>query len=227
MQTISRSCPKDSSREVPAVIGAAAKFKEIQMVYPVFNEQKAVQIGAILFNLSGGSITYLKLARLMYLVERESLLKHGRPIMYDELCSHEYGPLPRTILNAMTKYKWKSCEESLWFQYFSELSDDGYSVKLLKDCLSRELSQANEDLIKNIYEQCGDMNAQDLRLYLRKTVSEWIVPVCGTSPITYRDILKAGGKSPEDIEQICQEIEGVMEMTRLLGNGYELSSEGT
>ena len=64
-----------------------------------FNEAKAAQTAARLLKLRGGRMSYLKLIKLMYLIDREALLRWGRPVTTDCYVSMDKGPiLSRTLI---------------------------------------------------------------------------------------------------------------------------------
>lgn len=50
----------------------------------VFDDRKAAQAAAYLLKLNGGKMDYRRLITLLYLADREMLLKHGRTITGDE-----------------------------------------------------------------------------------------------------------------------------------------------
>ena len=52
-----------------------------------YKERKAAQTAAFFALRSGGSINILKLAKLLYLAERESMEKFDEPLFYDRLVS--------------------------------------------------------------------------------------------------------------------------------------------
>ncbi|HTH08426.1 MAG TPA: Panacea domain-containing protein, partial [Acidovorax sp.] len=58
-----------------------------------FNERKAAQAAACLLHKAGGSLSVLKLMKLMYLAERRSLKKYGDTITGDAFVSMPHGPV--------------------------------------------------------------------------------------------------------------------------------------
>jgi len=54
---------------------------------PGFNEAKATQAAALLLKLRGGRMNYMKLIKLLYLVDRTALIRWGRPVTFDSYCS--------------------------------------------------------------------------------------------------------------------------------------------
>lgn len=47
---------------------------------PRFNEAKSAQLAAVILQMRGGTMHYMKLIKLMYLVDREALISWGRPL---------------------------------------------------------------------------------------------------------------------------------------------------
>ena len=45
-----------------------------------FNERRATEAAARFLKLRGGRMSYLKLIKLLYLLDREALLRWGRPV---------------------------------------------------------------------------------------------------------------------------------------------------
>src|SRR5207249_3792384 len=67
-----------------------------------FNERKATQAAAHLLRLRGGSMSYLKLIKLLYLADREALLRWGRPISTDCYMAMDRGPVLSRVLDLAT-----------------------------------------------------------------------------------------------------------------------------
>jgi len=67
-----------------------------------FNERKATQVAAQFLRLRGGRMSYMKLIKLMYLADREALLRWGRPISTDRYVSMDKGPVLSRVLDLAT-----------------------------------------------------------------------------------------------------------------------------
>ena len=65
----------------------------------MFNEQKTAQIAAWFISQGGGSMPHLKLMKLMYLAERESMSRHGFTMTGDYFVSMPHGPVLSLTLN--------------------------------------------------------------------------------------------------------------------------------
>ncbi len=64
---------------------------------PRFNERRATEAAAKFLKLRGGRMSYLKLIKLLYLLDREALLRWGRPVTTDRYVSMDNGPVVSRI----------------------------------------------------------------------------------------------------------------------------------
>jgi hypothetical protein len=69
-----------------------------------------------------------------------------------------------------------------------------------------ELSQAEEELLAQIFDQYGHWNRWKIVAFLH-TLPEWQDPNGSAIPISYRDILAAGQKTPAEISIVEEELE--------------------
>jgi uncharacterized phage-associated protein len=86
-----------------------------------FRSRKAAQVSALfLARESDGRMDKLKLIKLLYLTERESMAARGRPIFYDEFYSLKDGPICSTALNCLNgeldKDIWSNYVRKVWCQ---------------------------------------------------------------------------------------------------------------
>jgi uncharacterized phage-associated protein len=167
-----------------------------------FNEKKATQVAALLIQLRGSQkMKYLKLLKLVYLIDRESLARWGRPLSTDRHVSMDKGPVPSRIYNLITEEQLKS---GVWSAHIQTVP--GYDVQLLSDPGNDELSQAEDDLIREVFQMHGHKNRWRLVEELHQ-VPEWRDPDGSMIPISIRDILTAVGKTPDEISEIERQIE--------------------
>src|SRR4051794_10494791 len=74
--------------------------------YPMalpFDERKATEATSLLLMLRGNRMHYMKLIKLLYLADREALLRWGRPITTDTFVSMDYGPVVSTIYDLIRR----------------------------------------------------------------------------------------------------------------------------
>lgn len=170
-----------------------------------FNEAKTAQAAARFLQLRGGEMSYMKLIKLLYMLDREALLRWGRPVTGDNYVSMKHGPVLSQVLNLITEGP-PPGDAKTWSQYISEAV--GHEVHLqVKDFVGDELSRAEERLIEEIFAKYGAMNRWVLVKYLHEALPEWTDPRDGAIPITYGDILKAGGKDNREIAAIESDLE--------------------
>jgi uncharacterized phage-associated protein len=177
-----------------------------------FREAKTTQAAARLLTLRGGEMNYMKLIKLLYIVEREALLTWGRPVTADRCVSLRHGPVLSQTLNLINEGPVPGMA-STWAEHISQPAD--YRVRLLSPTGDDELSEAEKALIDDVFTRYGAMNRWAL-VELVHRFPEWQDPDGSALPITYRDILKAGGKTELEIAAILQDIDGVAQADALL-----------
>jgi uncharacterized phage-associated protein len=171
---------------------------------PRFNQAKAAQLAGSLLKMAGGTMYYMMLIKLMYLVDRAALIKWGRPLTWDSYVSMPHGPVLSATLDLINE---GPDEDSPWGALISPPVD--YCVSLKGEPSTEELSEAEEELIGRIFERYGRLNRYKLRDMLHEVLPEWRDPKGSSLPIEYRDILRAGKKTDAEIAEIESEIESV------------------
>lgn len=167
-----------------------------------FDERKAAQAAALLLKLNGGEMKYMKLIKLLYLADREALLTTGRPITGDRFVAMQKGPVLSRLYDLINEEPKSS--ESPWYDYVSE--PQIYSVRLQKaEPDLDELSRFEMGLLARLFEKYKNMDQFDLADLTHVICPEWRDPEGSLLPITPEDILRAEGKSQEEIERIEKE----------------------
>jgi uncharacterized phage-associated protein len=179
-----------------------------------FNEEKAMQAAAKLLELRGGKMSYMKLLKLLYIVDREALRRWGRPVTTDSYVSMDRGPVPSKTLSLISEGS-PPGQTSKWAEFISE--PEHYHVHLLKTPASDELSDAEIALIEEVFKKLGSLNRWQLVEHVH-TFPEWENPGGSSVPISYRDILKAVGKSELEIAAIESDIDNLALTDTLLGS---------
>lgn len=157
-------------------------------------------------------MSYMKLVKLLYLADREALLSWGRPISTDRYVSMDRGPVLSRVLDLATDGG-DPGTPSIWASSITEPSN--YEVQLKADAGDDELSEAEVQLLEKIFAEHGRKSRWDL-VKLTHTLPEWIDPHGSAIAITYRDILKAGGKSDLEIAAVEDELEELADTDLLL-----------
>jgi uncharacterized phage-associated protein len=176
-----------------------------------FNEVKATQAAAFLLTLRGGQMSYMKLIKLLYLADRESLLKHGHPITTDRWVSMDNGPVVSRIYELIREEPQPGID-SFWQRHIAPAAN--YEVKLAADAGDDELSPAEIDVLQEIFERHGRSGRWELVEYSR-TLPEWHDPDGSSIPISVEDILSAGGWPADEIEEVVDELQHLAYMSQL------------
>jgi uncharacterized phage-associated protein len=169
-----------------------------------FDESKATQVAAAVIHRRGGTIHYLKLIKLLYLIDRAALIRWGVPVTTDRYVSMDHGPVLSNIYKLIVEDKPKP----VWAKYISQPLGD-YEVQLLADPPTDKLSRAEEGLIEEIYREYGYRNRWDLVDNVMHKLPEWTDPKGSSIPIHIRQILEAQGEEPEEITAILRELRAI------------------
>ncbi len=156
-------------------------------------------------------MNHLKLMKLLYLAEREALIRLGRPILFDYCVSMEHGPVLSQTLNLMHG---ESDSDGHWDKAISRPVN--YEVSLVDDPGNDKLSEAEDQLIQEIFALHGTKTRWQIRDFTH-TLEEWQDPKHSSIKIDYEDILRAGGKTDSEIEAILEDIEALADMDMFIG----------
>ena len=170
-----------------------------------FNERRATEAAARFLKLRGGRMSYLKLIKMLYFLDREALLRWGRPVTTDRYVSMGNGPVVSRIYDLIREEPAPGTE-SIWRSYIS--APQGWEVALLAEPEPSELSRAEEALIDEIYATYGKMTRWDL-VRVSHELPEWQDPNGSAIPIQYRDILRAGNKTENEVAAVEAELESL------------------
>jgi uncharacterized phage-associated protein len=177
-----------------------------------FNEKKTTQAASRFLGHSGKQMNYMKLMKLLYLTDREALIRWGRPVTGAKYYSMKLGPVLSEVRDLLTEPPVPG-QQSFWSRHISDPAR--YEVMLLADPGRGELSEAEEALIDEIHRDFGKYDPLDLVEHLHHTLPEWKVVLRGRVPIRYTDILRTTQMSSEEIIAIRREIDEVDRVHRL------------
>jgi uncharacterized phage-associated protein len=172
---------------------------------PRFNEVKATQAASRLLELRGGRMSYMKLIKLLYLADRQSIISHGRTITTGRHVSMPKGPVVSQILDLVTEDDPPS-GPTFWRKHISP--PENFEVTLIQPPGDDELSKAEEAVIDGVFAEHGAKGRWEL-VDFTHDLPEWQDPNGGSIPIAYRDILKVAGKTEAEIIAIEREIESL------------------
>jgi uncharacterized phage-associated protein len=163
-----------------------------------FREDKATQAAARMLRHAGGRMEYLRLIKLLYLSERESLVRLGSPLTYDACWSLPYGPILSATLDRVNQQQ--LYRGGYWDRYIAP--KDHYHVALRPGEVPNDhLSSAEEALIDRVLAEYGHLPQWKL-VELTHTLPEWENPNGSALPIDPALILRSEGYSEEEIDEM-------------------------
>jgi uncharacterized phage-associated protein len=165
------------------------------MIRFTFNEEKATQAAAKLIELRGGKLDVLELLKLLYLLDREALLRWGRPVTGDEYFALKHGPILSRVYD-LTKGKLKG--SGYWNDHIKKT---GERLTLTQDVPEDEFSDRESELIEEIARKYTGVGKWELRDFTH-TLKEWSDPGTGRRPIYVEQILLAGNATWDEIKEI-------------------------
>ena len=170
----------------------------------MFDERKSAQAAAYLANCGDGSINYMVLIKLLYLADRRTLDEIGLPITGDRYVVMPHGPVLSAVLDRINMGKPNGqLQPCAWYEFISE--PEGYMVSAKSDDTD-ELSRYELAVLRETHEKYGRLNKWALR-DLTHTLPEWHDPNGSSYSLHPDTILKAMGRSTEEIQRIREQAE--------------------
>jgi uncharacterized phage-associated protein len=179
---------------------AATAPEQPRVVCPIkfpFDERRALDAAAVLLSHAGGRMRYLRLIKLLYLADRESIDRRGRPIVGGRYVSMDYGPVLSEVL---TLVKRGERPGSVWS---AAIRTEHYEVSLESKPDLGSISQEEIDLLieaAEIYKKLDQWKLCDMTHGL----PEWKDPKGSAIDISPEDILRALGRQGEEVEESRQ-----------------------
>jgi hypothetical protein len=179
--------------------------------FPMFNEEKAIASAAYLLKLQCNISDKYWLAKVMYYVERESLLKNGQPLFSDQLYSIPYGPIASAVNDGIDLCAYPA--DSSWSKFFS-LKD--IKVNLIQDADYSVLSPFEKNLIKEAYQKFKGWDFNKLHDFFSK-LPEY-KETNSRETISYEEIFAAGGYDSKTTDEALKEISYIQSLESSLNS---------
>src|SRR5258708_2013896 len=128
-----------------------------------YNARKATQAAAYLVRFNGGRMDMWRMLKLLYLSDRESLIRRGTPITADHLSSMPFGPSPNRIYDNTKVDRNPIGKDAVWKEFLTENEDRKNEIRLVNDDFPVEqLSQFERDIIQQTFKQYARMSMKAL-----------------------------------------------------------------
>ena len=145
-------------------------------------------------------MSHLKLMKLLYLADRESMDQIDEPITADTPVSMKNGPVLSSTYNLMKG----ETQSANWRRWVADIKDN--EVELRHQVSSRddfdELSDFDIDILEKIWAEHGHKTRWDLVDFTHKYCGEWRDPGISSSPIDPRSQFFALGRDLEKAEEL-------------------------
>ena len=164
-----------------------------------YKEEKALAVASKLLVLSGKKCDKYWLNKLMYYIERLSLVKGGKPLFFDRLYSILYGPIASSVNDGIDLASYPA--NSPWTKHFSI---DGKLVTLKEEADYSVLSPFEIGLIEEAYNKFKGWDFKRLQEFF-KNLPEY-KNTTSREEINYDDILSAEGFDPQSVKDTINEI---------------------
>ena len=169
----------------------------------MFSADKILQEIIYLLGLNGGRMNLLKLMKELYLIDREAIAERDTSVSGDTFFSMKHGPvlsLTLNMLNDLQAAGWNDWLESQPAKYYND-------IIVKKDIELSLLSEKDKEYISTISERFKNFDRFQLEDYTHKYLPEWHDPHGSSKKIRYRDIMRALGRSDEEIREAKEEYE--------------------
>jgi uncharacterized phage-associated protein len=168
------------------------------MQFP-FNAKKSTQAAAVLLKHSGDmGIEKYHFIKMLYLADRQALDRWGEPITGDSAVLMKYGPVLSTIYD-LTKGERKTIR-AFWEKYITDADEETNRIFLKADPGIGELSKAEIKILKSVYAKFKGYTWKRLRDYCHSALSEYRDVGDTSKPLPAESILKALGKTEDQIK---------------------------
>jgi len=169
-----------------------------------FDAKKAAHMSAYLLFQAGGTMSHMKLIKLLYLAERESLRRCGWFMSNDVLVSLPHGPI---LSNTLYLINGDIDNSETWNQLISDKTD--HTISLKRDIQLEELDElsiADVEVLEDTWQKFGNKDQWELRDYTHdpKNCPEWENPGKGSKPISLKTLLASVDFSPDEVKGILE-----------------------
>lgn len=170
---------------------------------PNFNEKKTTQAAVLLLKLNNGKMSYMKLVKLLYNIDRECLKRWARPVTYDDFYSMPHGLVVSATLDKAEDSA--PIHQTYWNNY---IKTNGYKALLIEDCGDDELSPAEEALIIEMDKVYKNKTQFDMERehHNPDLFPEYVDPNGSSIKTSYREVLEVLGFSRDDVAEIMMQM---------------------
>lgn len=180
-----------------------------------YNPRKAAQTIAFFAMQEGGTISVLKVVKLVYLADRASLRERGHPIQHEPRFSMPHGPVNSMTLDYLNgSYR----DDGGWSDFLRDRANNDVGLASHETTIVDldELSEREISILANVWSEFGQMNRFDLAEWTHDHIPEWEDPKGSSRRIPLDRMMAAVGLE-KPIER-ARELESLDQASALLGS---------
>jgi uncharacterized phage-associated protein len=166
---------------------------------PTFNEKKATQAAGRLLERAGNRMSAMKLVRMLYLADREAIVRWGRPITTDRFVFLKHGPVLSQVSSLLAEGDDPRLEPSLWGAHITRPRDGAVDLQGTLDF--RQLSDGELEVLDEIAQRYEASTSWELA-DLTRGLPEWQDPHGGAIPFGIQDILTAQARTGKPVPAV-------------------------
>jgi uncharacterized phage-associated protein len=153
-----------------------------------FDHLKSIQTIAYFVRKAGGTAQKLKLIKLVYLADRVSFARRGKPVNFDSYFSLPHGPVASSALNGMDHQLGDPAWEVL------AQAENRRDVTIVGEVTDDRLSRADRAILDEVWNQFGGMTASEIRNWTHRHCREYVeVGPAASLPIELPELLAQVG----------------------------------
>jgi uncharacterized phage-associated protein len=179
-----------------------------------FDIRKTIAAVAFLMDREDGHLDMFLGLKMLYLADKESLVRWGKTITGDSFVSLPRGPVLSEVYNLFKGVAPQEHQKE-WDAYFSERVN--HSIHLLQPVPFGLLSEREMERLEEARTQINKFAPWDVARWLHDTCPEWQDPQGSSIPIDPNVILRNAGRTPEEIELITESNHTYNQTKNLLG----------
>lgn len=178
------------------------------MSYRMSIEKATQAAGVLLREEPTHRMSRIRLLKLLYIADRESLRKTGRPITGDRAAAMRHGPVLSELYDCI---KGTACHLATWQQFFRS---EGHNVEMTAEPTTHDLCRYEIETLQQVSRERRDKDEWEI---VNEThgFQEWDDPGDTSQPIGFESILRAVGWDAEETEKILAEARRDAEVDRL------------
>jgi hypothetical protein len=164
-----------------------------------FDIRKTIAAVAFLMENEGGQLDMFLGLKMLYLADKDALIRWGKTITGDSFVSMPKGPVLSEVYN-LFKGVAPAADQKEWDAFFSERVN--HSIHMLQPANKGLLSEREMQVLEEARKQINKFAPWEVARWLHDTCPEWEDPHGSSIPIDPNLILRIAGRTEEEIQTI-------------------------